>query len=171
MLEIINFAGICPTKVNTELNSYKGRLAKGCLDFRRIKKHTDFGKLLTMIQGYGKHEVILTILDWLENNSLFKYYQKELRSETIRSVKYSKDHGISIYESAGHIRKDPVLQRRYPGFKFLSSRTLLSKGLEFDCVIIDMSTPLSAKEFYVAPTRAMKKIYILSPSNLLTLKP
>ena len=171
MLEIIEFAGVCSTKVNTELNSYKGRLSKGSLDFSRIKKHADFGQLLTRIRGYDKHEAILAVLDWFENNSLFKCYRKELHSEMIRSVKYAKDHGISILEAAGHIRKDPTLQRRYPGFKFLSSRTLLSKGLEFDCVIIDMSTPLSAKEFYVALTRAMKKIYILSPSNSLTLKP
>ena len=55
-------------------------------------------------------------------------------------------------------------------FKFLSSRTLLSKGLEFDCVIIDMTNPLSAKDFYVAMTRAMKKIYIISNrSSLISL--
>lgn len=72
---------------------------------------------------------------------------------------------MSIFDAANHIRKDLGLQKRYTGFKFLSSRTLLSKGLEFDCVIIDMTTPLSAKDFYVAMTRAMKKIYIISDSN------
>ena len=36
----------------------------------------------------------------------------------------------------------------------------LAKGLEFDCVIIDMTTQLSAKDFYVAMTRAKKKLTI-----------
>lgn len=82
-----------------------------------------------------------------------------------RSIEYAIDYDLSIFEAANHIRKDSSLQKRYTNFKFLSSRTLLSKGLEFDCVIIDMTTPLSAKDFYVAMTRAMKKIYIVSTTN------
>ena len=89
----------------------------------------------------------------------------------IRSVKYAKEHRISIFEAAEHLRKDPSLQKRYEDFKYLSSRTLLSKGLEYDCVIIDMTVPLSAKEFYVAITRAMKKIFIVSQSSSLRLEP
>ena len=50
----------------------------------------------------------------------------------------------------------------------MSSRTLLAKGLEFDCAIIDMSTPLSARDFYVAMTRAKKKIYIIFNTNTFT---
>ena len=93
---------------------------------------------------------------------MFKQYRTELLFEMIRSVRYAIDHDMVISDAANHIRKDLSLQKRYTGFKYLSSRTLLSKGLEFDCVIIDMSTPLSAKDFYVAMTRAMKKIYIIS---------
>ena len=89
----------------------------------------------------------------------------------IRSIEYARDHEISIADAAWLIRSNPALQKRYASFRCLSSRTLLSKGLEFDCVIIDMSIPLSAKEFYVAMTRAMKKIYILSPSNTFKLLP
>ena len=171
MLEIIEFESKCATKVNTELNAYKNRLAKGNLDFGRIKKHREFGRLLETMQTADKHEIILRILDWFEKNSQFKCYRKELCNEMARSVKYARDHDISILEAAEQIRKNPVLQKRYQGFKCLSSRTLLSKGLEFDCVIIDLSIPLSAKEFYVALTRAMRKIYILSPTSSLILNP
>lgn len=107
----------------------------------------------------------LKMLIWFSSNPAFKQYRTELLSEMIRSIKYAIDHDMSIFDAANHIRKDLGLQKRYTGFKFLSSRTLLSKGLEFDCVIIDMATPLSAKDFYVAMTRAMKKIYIISDSN------
>lgn len=171
ILDIIEFESKCATKVNSELNSFKNRLATGSFDFGRIKKNKEFGRLIFEVQQLEKNEAILRVLEWFENNTGFKCYRKELRCEMIRSVKYARDHGISILEAAGHIRKDPALQRRYQDFKCLSSRTLLAKGLEFDCVIIDMSTPLTAKEFYVAMTRAMRKVYIISSSNLLTLNP
>ncbi len=106
------------------------------------------------------------MLEWFATNKVLKKYRSELMSEMIRSVKYAIDHDITIYEAANHIRKDVGLAKRYTGFKFLASRTVLSKGLEFDCVIIDMTTPLSARDFYVAMTRAMKKIYIISERNL-----
>ena len=80
----------------------------------------------------------------------------------LRSIRYAQEHNDTVFNSANHVRKDIHLQRRYTQFKYLSSRTLLSKGLEFDCVIIDMKDKLSAKEFYVAMTRAMKKIYVIS---------
>ncbi|MBO4693330.1 MAG: AAA family ATPase [Clostridia bacterium] len=171
MLSILEFVSKCATKVNTELSSYKNRLVNNNFDFSHISKHKDFGQLITNSQSRNAHELIADMLCWFENNSTFKFYRKELFYEMIRSVKYSREHAISIYDSAIRIRKDPSLQKKYQSFKFLSSRTLLSKGLEFDCVIIDMSTPLSVKEFYVAMTRAMKKIYILSSSSTFVFDP
>ena len=46
-----------------------------------------------------------------------------------------------------------------------------STARNLDCVIIDMTTPLSAKDFYVAMTRAMKKIYIISETSSFTFRP
>lgn len=170
MFEAIEFASKCFTKVNAELAAYKKRLANSSFDFKRITKHQDFGQLLEELQSKGRHEILLNVLNWFEKNPEFKCYRKELFREMVRSIDYAHSHNLSIFESAERIRKDPLLQKRYADFKFLSSRTLLSKGLEFDCVIIDMTTPLSAKEFYVAMTRAMKKIYIISPSVSFCLK-
>ena len=111
------------------------------------------------------------MLTWFSESKEFKQYRSELMSEMIRSVKYAIDHDITIFDAANHIRKDSDLQKRYTSFKFLSSRTLLSKGLEFDCVIIDMTTHLPAKDFYVAMTRAMKKIYIISDTSVFSFNP
>ena len=70
----------------------------------------------------------------------------------------------------------PSNQRKYAGFKRLASRTLLSKGLEFDCVIIDLSKAnrnefnrYTATEMYVAMTRAMKMIYFISDQDTVIL--
>ena len=70
----------------------------------------------------------------------------------------------------------PGNQSKYAGFKRLASRTLLSKGLEFDCVIIDLSkvnqnpkNNYSATEMYVAMTRAMKAIYFVTDQDSVVL--
>ena len=164
-LEVIEFAVECSTGVAKELKSYIEKLKINSFDFARIKKHTDFRDILTETAPNLTKETVLIMLEWFSKNAEFKQYRSELLSEMMRSIKYAIDHDTTIYDAANHIRKDVGLQKRYTGFKFLSSRTLLSKGLEFDCVIIDMTTPLSAKDFYVAMTRAMRKIYIISDSN------
>ena len=170
-LSIIAFESECLTKVNSELASYINRLKSGNDDYSRIKKHQDFGELLHTENIVCPNDFIIAMLEWFEQNQIFKFYRKELHCEMLRSVKYARNNGISISDAAGHIRSDVPLQKRYTQFKYLSSRTLLSKGLEFDCVLVDMSDPLSAKEFYVAITRAMKKVYIITSSSLLKLKP
>lgn len=171
ILSIIDFESKCATKVNTELKSYISRLSKNSFAFDRITKKPEFGQLLLDLQTSDKYTLILCILRWFLGDKTFKCYRRELHNEMIRSIEYARDHEISIADAAWLIRSNPALQKRYASFRCLSSRTLLSKGLEFDCVIIDMSIPLSAKEFYVAMTRAMKKIYILSPSNTFKLLP
>ena len=164
-LAVIKFAAECSTGIGKELKSYIDKLKINSFDFSRIKKNTDFRDIIEETAPDLTKETALKMLMWFSSNPAFKQYRTELLSEMIRSIKYAIDHDMSIFDAANHIRKDLGLQKRYTGFKFLSSRTLLSKGLEFDCVIIDMTTPLSAKDFYVAMTRAMKKIYIISDSN------
>lgn len=165
LLKVIEFYGICATKVGTELASYKSRLQKGSKDFSRITKHKELADVIISSWNDEPCDMVYKLLIWLANQSIFKQYRLELINEMIRSVSLAKDRKISIFEAANHIRKDGSLQKRYNQFKYLSSRTLLSKGLEFDCVIIDMSDPLSAKDFYVAMTRAKRKICILSQSS------
>lgn len=165
ILDIIDFAAICSTRIKIELKSYIDNLKKNNLDFSRIKKNMDFKNIVETNSDETK-KMVYEILKWISSNQKFKKYRTELLNEMIRSVSYAIDHNIDLYDAAIHIRNDAFLQRRYTSFKYLSSRTLLSKGLEFDCVIIDMTTPLSARDFYVAMTRSMKKIYILSDTNV-----
>ena len=171
-LPIIELVGMCATQVNKELSSYINRLKKGSLDFGRISKHCDFGTLLIECQNCSSNDSVEKILLWFYSNNTFKKFRLELLSEMIRSVRYARVQGITMNEASHRIRSIPGLQKRYDQFQFLASRTVLSKGLEFDCVIIDLSSKeymLSAKEFYVAMTRATKKVFIISPSNDLNL--
>ena len=63
----------------------------------------------------------------------------------------------------------PSNQRKYAGFKKLSSRAVLSKGLEFDCVIIDLKDKYTVTELYVAMTRAKRVIYFITEKDSIQL--
>ena len=164
-IQILLFLKVCATNVTKELKSYLDRLKKDNMDFSRISKHKEIGILIEKVCSSSSLNDIYSLIKEFSEINCFKIYRKELYFEMLRSIKYAIEHNTTIYDSANHIRKDVHLQRHYTQFKYLSSRTLLSKGLEFDCVIIDMQNKLSAKDFYVAMTRAMKKIYVISSSK------
>ena len=164
-LNALSFANTCSTAVSVELKSYIERLKKNDIDFSRIQKHKDIGEAIIATATTSSYDSVYNLICSFDTKSEFKIYRKELYYEMIRSIKYAIEHNSTIFESANHIRKDAHLQKRYSKFKFLSSRTLLSKGLEFDCVIIDTTDKLSVKDFYVAMTRARKKIFIISQSD------
>ena len=155
----------CATNVTTDLKSYFERLKNNSSDFSRITKHQDIGQLIKKVCLSSSLTDVYNLIYSFKDNTSFKIYRKELYHEMLRSIRYAQEHDDTVFDSAYHVRKDVHLQRRYTQFKYLSSRTLLSKGLEFDCVIIDMKDKLSAKDFYVAMTRAMKKIYVISSSD------
>ena len=165
------FVKECATNVTTDLKSYYERLKNNSSDFSRITKHKDIGQLIEKVCLSSSLTDVYNLINYFKDNSSFKIYRKELYHEMLRSIRYAQEHNDTVFNSANHVRKDIHLQRRYTQFKYLSSRTLLSKGLEFDCVIIDMKDKLSAKEFYVAMTRAMKKIYVISSSSKITFDP
>lgn len=169
-IEVIKFVVDCATGVVKELKSYIEKLKAGSFDFSRIKKHLVFRDILIETAPNLTKETVLKMLIWFSENSTFKQYRAELLAEMIRSVQYAVEHNSTVYEAVNHIRRDTELQKRYAHFRFLSSRTVLAKGLEFDCVIIDMTTPISAKDFYVAMTRAMRKIYIISDSRTISFR-
>lgn len=171
--EAIDFICKCATKVSTELESYIKNLKKDKCNFSRITKHKNIGSKIELLCTSSNLNSLYELLSCFKDLPDFKIYRKELYYEMLRSIKYSLEHNVSISDGVNHIRRDLHLQKRYTQFKFLSTRTLLSKGLEFDCVIIDMSDSyiknrLNAKEFYVAMTRAMKKIYIISDTSQLS---
>lgn len=167
-LDVLAFMAECSTAVKSELSAYIRHLEAGDTNFSRIRKYSDLGILLKEVSD-GSYDSIGDILTWLQRhkNNPFKIYRIELLNEMQRTIRYSAEHEVGYYEGALAIRSNPRLQKRYADFKYLASRTLLSKGLEFDCVIIDMRKDiLSARNFYVAMTRAKKMIYVIAPQRI-----
>lgn len=162
---IFCFIEECATNVSTELGSYKKHINEGDFTFGRIKKHPEFGnRILKLYKNHGYDEMI-SVLEWIKSNPNFRLYRHELFTELIRSIRFAANHGISIFESAQQIRMNPNNQRKYAGFKKLSSRTVLSKGLEFECVAINLEERYTATEMYVAMTRATKEIIFITDKD------
>lgn len=173
---ICDFIGECASGVATELKSYEGHIKNGDFDFSRIKKYPEFGKRMERLYKCHGHNEMMAVLDWIKNEPGFRIHRKELFTEMQRSIRRARDLNISITQAAQEIRMIPSNQSKYAGFKKLASRTLLSKGLEFECVIIDLSkvgqnvySRYSSTEMYVAMTRAMKAIYFITDQDSVVL--
>ena len=153
------------------------RIFRGNFDFKRIRKHRDFGKLIVQLYQSKTPDDIYNILAWIKSCKKIKIYRFELFNEMMRSICRARDLKKTVYDSSLEVRMMANKQKFY-NFRFLSSTTLLSKGLEFDCVIIDCDTNKSVSdsrysctEMYVAMTRAMKEIYFITDDNVISLDP
>ena len=161
---ILEFISICSTHTD-ELDSYKKHIAACDFDFSRIKKYPEFGyRMRKLYIDHGKND-ILAVLEWIKANPEFRLYRRELFFELMRSIRIASDRGITIHQAAQQIRMMPNNQSRYAGFKFLSSRAVLSKGLEFDYVAINLQEEYTSTEMYVAMTRAMKGICFITDQD------
>ena len=111
--------------------------------------------------------------------SLFQYFKIELKSKSIRTELRDSiircTHDAAINKSSIHdsMVKNKNIQRR-SGRKVkgkIIGTTLLTKGLEFDTVVIlDAEKITDAKHFYVAISRACKNLIIFTTSRILTFK-
>ncbi|UUM12874.1 UvrD-helicase domain-containing protein [Clostridiaceae bacterium HFYG-1003] len=170
---IFDFLKKCAFHVN-ELETYRKHLLSGDTNFNRITKHITFGELITKVCEEPSIQSVIDVLNWFKLTSAFKIYRKELFGEMLRALKYAQTNNMQIYDSAQKIRTVPGLQKAYTEFKLISSRTVLAKGLEFECVVIDLSESqkkyeqLSATDYYVAMTRATKKIYLVTESDTIS---
>ena len=161
-LAFLEFLSECATNIRTNCKSYFKHLASNSFDFSKIKNYKYLGYMLNEATENAKYQGFIDLLKWFAERREFKIYRKKLYQEMLRSMQYAIVHCINLFDAVTQIHNDSSLQNRHTSFNYISSRPLLSKGLEFDCVIIDMASNFTAMEFYVAMTRAKKMIYILS---------
>lgn len=155
--------------ITSEFSSYISNLQKGKSDFSRIMKHKDFGVLLKKVCDDDSPKAVLDILRWLESSQLKKY-----RAEYIYRIEklytYISEEGVSIKDAVEKLGNSERFIEKDFAFARLSSRTVLTKGLEFECVIIDIRDKMDVRDFYVAMTRATKYIYVISDNTQLSFK-
>ena len=156
------------TGIRIELKSYIKNLENGKCDFHRISKYKELGNLLKVVCEEDSVSSVLDVLQWLENSGTFKIYRKEFFWRIKRVYKYMLDEGVSADKAIETLSTQRFSNEKSIPFSRLSSRTVLTKGLEFDYVIIDLREKFDARDFYVAMTRAKKYIYIISDEKQIT---
>jgi len=124
-------------------------------DFEKIKQKFSFS-------------VISEILKKIEKLPGIKCYRRELFWNLCKALEQAEYKSILVYEAMKEIRN---IKRRI-GRK-ISGRcigtTLLTKGLEFDTVVVlDAHKFKCPKNFYVAITRASKKLIIFTNNKILS---
>lgn len=128
------------------------------------QKLRDIIDLITQCNSSKGIADLITEITQLPNN---KCYRTELKRDMIKALELAYAEGDTIYES---MKKNRDILRRVG--RNIKGRcigtTLLTKGLEFDVVIVLNAHLFSSpKHLYVALTRASKKLIVISQTSIL----
>lgn len=156
--------------IQAELGSYINNLRKGKSDFRRISKHKDLGQLIEAVCQNNTAKSVLDVLRWFGQSTEFKIYRAELFYRIEKIYAYMNEENTTLHKTIDALSSQQYFTEKRFYYSRLSSRTVLTKGLEFDCVIIDARDKMDVRDFYVAMTRAKKHIYIISDASQLSFK-
>ncbi|MBD3337669.1 MAG: AAA family ATPase [Candidatus Lokiarchaeota archaeon] len=165
------FACFCLTKVKNELGRTAERIFNGTgLQQSRKYKHQQQLVVLEKIAEDGKLSSVYDALLMLKNIQNVAIVRYELFHEMLRSLKeYNTGKHDKLEEAAIIVRDRTRRTGRYPG-RYVISRTLLVKGLEFDHVMVFDANILDRTNLYVALTRGSKSLKVVGNSAILNPK-
>ena len=111
---------------------------------------------------------ISEVLKKIKNLPKIKCSRRELFYDLCKALEKAKYKSISVYEAMKEIRNIKRRMGRKVKGRCVGT-TLLTKGLEFDTVaVLDAHTFDCPKNFYVAITRARKKLIIFTNNKVLS---
>ena len=162
------FAYLCLTKVKADLERtgeriFDGRGLQQGLQYR----HQEQLEALAEIVEEGSLLSVQKALVVLVRMPGVVKVRHELFQEMLRSLKeHETGSHTCLEEAAIRVRDRTRRTGRAPG-RYVISRTLLVKGLEFDHVIILDANALDRKNLYVALTRGSRSLTVLGTSPVL----
>lgn len=167
-LAILDFASLCFTGISQELKTYRAHLEKGSFDFRRIKKHPEIGNVLKRLEDDSSCGCIMEVLTTIKDDRSFRLHRGILFNEVSRALKMAETEGLNASDSLASIRARHESFEEHLPYRYLSSRTVLSKGLEYDTAIVDATGIKDARDFYVAISRCRRHLIIVSDTSTLS---
>ena len=162
------FGCLCLTKVKTELERTAERIFDGRgLQQNRHYRHQEQLDALATIADDSSFTSVRNALGALTRTQGAVKARHELLQEMLRSLKEHETGRHSSLEEAAVLARDRTRRiGRWPG-RYVISRTLLVKGLEFDHVLILDANALDRKNLYVALTRGSRSLRVLGTSPIL----
>ena len=171
-LALFSFASSCMTAVNSEFKTHIKQLGKPEPNFSRITKHKAINEWLTnILDGRNCYANAAKVLEYCASSQTgTRVYRKHCLHDMMRLMKAAAANGCSLVETLDDESLCPVSSLELEGnYKYMSSRPVLSKGLECDHAIIDMTDPLTdPRDFYVAVSRAKKHVSIVCDRDIFT---
>lgn len=122
---------------------------------------------IEMIRQKISLSVISRILRKIKNMPDMKCYRREILFDLCKALEQAEYNDILVYEAMKEIRNIKRRMGRKVSGRCIGT-TLLTKGLEFDTVaVLDAHNFKCPKNFYVAITRACRKLIIFTNNNIL----
>lgn len=116
---------------------------------------------------YTKNK-LLQVLKTIIQLPGIKLYRHELFYDLCKAISEAASNNTTIYQAMCSIRNNKSILGYNPPNKCIGT-TLITKGLEFDVVVLLNADKFKdPKNFYVAISRACKKLYIVSPTQQLS---
>lgn len=132
---------------------------------QQIRGHLE--TILNALLSRKTYANILLLIEAIEELPDVKIYRKDFLQDLCKSLKEAERLGISATESIERNRNLLRQKGRKIQGKGIGT-TLLTKGLEFDTVVVlNAHRFTDKKHLYVALTRCCKKLLIISNSNVL----
>ena len=170
-LRLLEFSDFCFVGIASGLKSYIKRLMSGDMDFSRMRKYPELSLLLTRSAVEGGYASDLAVLDWLKRSSAgFRIVRGQLLGEMERALRYACSYEMGLVEAVSKTHSGMESYEERYGFKHVASRTVLSKGLEFDVVAVDAMTIRDPRDFYVAVSRCRVGLIIIAEGEVLRFK-
>ena len=169
----IDFATKCMTKVSSELRSVYNRFKKG--DIPKIARYTKHQEVILALLDVASKDDLSSVLIALQRIGQIDgavLYRRELWNEMPRAIEaYQAGNFESLQDAAWQVRDQARRFGRKVEYRTVS-RTLLIKGLEFDhAIVLDADQLDDAKNLYVAMTRGVKSLTVLSESPTIVREP
>lgn len=166
---VVEFAKACMTKVSTEMKPLLAAIRKGKPRSNASKNAEQYTALRSVAEQGGAAN-IFAALNALVRTDQSVGFRRELLGEMKRALKEKTAHPeVSLRDAAWTAReRTRHMGRLLP--RYAMGRTHLIKGLEFDHAIVLDADSLSRKNLYVAITRGVRSLTILSNKQTLTPK-
>ena len=142
----------------------------------RVKKKRDssqkgisdiLSKIVSSVINTPSYSTLLELFTLIKADLRWKAKRADIFSSVFRCLKMANENATSVLEEMKkHKNRIRQVGRRIEGHCI--GTTLLTKGLEFDTVVlIEADKMKSSKDFYVAISRACKEVHIFTTSSTL----
>lgn len=161
------FCCVCLTKVKADMKGSVDKICDGqMLGNRKRKYQLQLSCLETIVQKPSLHYVRTTLINFA-NAPDVRVVRQELFQEMLNSLREFELGDYSYLEEAAIRVRDRTRRLGRSPSRYVVSRTLLIKGLEFDHSILLDAEALNRNNLYVALTRASISMKIICNSDFL----